>query len=392
MPNGQNRERNAPETQEDDSDGAANANDADELEDFEEEEEEEERDPFGDLVASMDAGERLILKRSGPSNLPQQLRGYLETIEVGEGAEAPDIFDLVKNRWGGGTYILQRAHRPGGTRRGFAKGAAVLHIGGPPLYEGRSTNPRTGDPAPLRDERDEKPRTRVEYLPAPAPAPTVNPDPGVVAALTSALVKMRAGGQELGLADVITLAQQLQPNPAAPRTPISELKQHVAFLGELKALLGSGDGNQDAPSSDGVPKSIEDAFMQFFRHQGAGALFGNAEQPAQAQQGVPASGPPGALWDPQRRVWVWPQARPLSPQEAAGRHPTPPPGLTMTPPQAQAPPEPEDEWEEEPITPEMVSERLRQLDATERREFLRKLQAELGPSVVETFRQSMSET
>lgn len=349
-------------------------------------------DPFGQLVQAMGGGERLHLTRNGPSNLPKRLRGWLETMEVPDTADAGDILDLVKQKWGGGTYTLKRLARAG-HRQGFLKGAAVLEIAGAPLDEGRRVDLRTGEtiePAPPVRIDNPAPSMVVHH-----PAPAASPDAGVVAALTNALVAAKQGGKELGIADLVTLAQKLipPPQPQQQRTPLQEIKQYVGFLGELQDLLGPREAAASSSSDLGVPKSMEEAFMQFFNNPAAMSTMMGGQSSQQSpqwgppsgpmQQPPPPVGPPGALWDPRRGVWVNPSAPPPPSQP----QPQPP-----TPPDAAASAPADDEWEEEPITADMVVETLRDLPAEERRKFIERVQSELGPSVVDQFRQSLAES
>lgn len=341
-------------------------------------------DPFEELCSTLNIGERLSLSRSAPA--PEVARGHLCTMDMPASRSGSDLMDIVQKRWGGGTFIVRRQAKLGQKSR-WLKGAAVFQLAGPPLMDGRPIDPRTG-------EIIETPRAEVVHNPMmfhQPPAPQAQPDPNVIGALTQALIASRDGGQPLGVAELVALAQQLtpQPQPQQPRTPLAEIKQYVGFLGELKDLIGGGSRDESPSESMGIPKTMEEAFVGFMKQGGIGAMFGQGGAPQPQPPTLPTQGPPGALWDPARQTWVPGPSASAPPRPAPPQTPTPNPG--QPPPPAAAVEAVDDEWEEEPITPELVVETLQAMGAAEAREFVARVQSALGPAVVDKFAKSLND-
>lgn len=397
-----------------------------------------ESDSLVALVAGMPAGSRMGLERVRP----EYAKGWCTTIELPHQATIDYVLDVIRERWGGGTYRL----KPLTERGSWAPGAVTVNIAGEPLFEGHRYN-RDG----TIDDGTRPPASQQQWFPQQPPAaraaqPAAAPDnPQIVTAL-SGLVQSLAGNQTAEVRaklDEVTAALRTAPQvaPPPPVDGFGEVRKSLELLRSLKELAGDlfdGGGGDDAPAPAQQP--IDPQMMQMMQMMQGGAPGAPGGMPfgampfampkksedlmlmlamqwmgrnQQQQQGQWVQGPNGAavyvvpVQTPQGMQWMATQP-PAPMQQPQQQWTQPPPQQQWTPPPAQpqaAPPPPQ--WspppqqrqsppvvdvtahtatparddEPEQLTPRDVLEQLGRMDPDQAARFFDEVGSNLPPHV-----------
>lgn len=305
--------------------------------------EQDELAPFRDLGT----GEIISVTRTSPIGPGS---GWLDQIQVPAGG-VDDLRSVIRDRWGGGQYLLQRKQRLKNGKVVWARKSARVQIAGSPKVAAAEPDPAA----------------------APAVAPVVFQPPAQsqepMVRLVEALVQsVRAGqttpGQAFDLtkvAELIFQATQGQRPAEPPRDAFGELERMAKTMQRMREVFGVAEQSRDDDDDDG-------AFGGLLSGR-RGAMLGEAllkrmlndEQPSPNGQPMPMPPPPSPhhVYHPGRGWFLPPVSAPTGPGPT--QNPTAPPA---SPPPAEG--MVEDGDDEEPLTADDVIADIEDLEPAER--------------------------